>query len=391
MNKKLLVGLTLMSTLMFTGCNTKEVVDVKPSEVAYEVNNFAMEKGDKTQKFDNTRDDWSKVKSSSKMIIVPYKRISTGAIPFINSRKLPEKKIIVVSQTIVSKDWVADLTKGSNKKDDSFKAESSNGAEFHTGITLSAKISNTDTYLSIYGIDPNSNLKDVKVQSIPLETVLEKTVKPYIQGALASEFSKYPTFEIQPRKTEIIQIVERATKERFAKDGIDILTFNSSDTITWSDRRIQEAINEKAQLEAQHQKSIVEAKVRTTEAETKRKVEEQQAMTKARAVELQAEGERKKAEIERLRQEEVNLQALAKAKNEVDIAREKAKVVSVEREMLSIEKERTEIELKKIQAQTELEKAKKWNGVQPLSNLNIMGANTIVDKDGKVQTMNLVK
>lgn len=391
MNKKLLVGLTLMSTLMFTGCNTKEVVDVKPSEVAYEVNNFAMEKGDKTQKFDNTRDDWSKVKSSSKMIIVPYKRISTGAIPFINSRKLPEKKIIVVSQTIVSKDWVADLTKGSNKKDDSFKAESSNGAEFHTGITLSAKISNTDTYLSIYGIDPNSNLKDVKVQSIPLETVLEKTVKPYIQGALASEFSKYPTFEIQPRKTEIIQIVERATKERFAKDGIEVLTFNSSDTITWGDKRIQEAINEKAQLEAQHQKSIVEAKVRTTEAETKRKVEEQQAMTKARAVELQAEGERKKAEIERLRQEEVNLQALAKAKNEVDIAREKAKVVSVEREMLAIEKERTEIELKKIQAQTELEKAKKWNGVQPLSNLNIMGANTIVDKDGKVQTMNLVK
>lgn len=92
MNKKLMVGMCLASILMFTGCNTKEVVDVKPSEVAYEVNNFAMEKGDKTQRFDNTREDWSKVKSSSKMIIVPYKRISTGAIPFINSRKLPEKK-----------------------------------------------------------------------------------------------------------------------------------------------------------------------------------------------------------------------------------------------------------------------------------------------------------
>lgn len=391
MNKKVLLNLTLVSMLSLTGCDTKEVVDIKPSEVAYEVNNFAIEKGDKTQKFDNTREDWSKVKSSSKMIIVPYKRISTGAVPFVNTRKLPEKKIIVVSQSIVSKDWVADLNKGSNKNDDSFKAESSNGAEFHTGITLSAKISNTDTYLSIYGIDPNSNLRDVKVQSIPLETVLEKTVKPFIQGALAAEFSKYPTFEIQPKKTEIIQKVEVATKERFAKDGISILTFNSSDTITWSDRKIQEAINEKAQLEAQYQKSIVESKVRTIEAETKRKVEEQQAMAKARAIELQAEADRKKAEIERMKQEEINLQSLAKAKNEVDIAREKAKVISVEREMLAIEKERIEIEVKKINAQANFERAKKWNGKEAFGDVTIQGVTSIIDKNGDVKTMNLVK
>ncbi|MGL4210333.1 MAG: hypothetical protein ACRCRT_02175, partial [Cetobacterium somerae] len=334
LNKKLgalLLGLTMLGA---TGCAKKEIVDVAPNQTAYIINNFADSKGDTTQKFDGTREDWSQIKSSSKMIKVEFDRISTGAISY---RKIPQKKVIVVSQGIVSKDWVADLNKGTAKRDESLKAESKNGAEFHTGITLSAKIADTDTYLSIYGVDPKSDINDVKVEAMSLDVILDKTIKPFIQGELNAEFSKYPTFEIQPKKNEVIKIVEARTKERFSKDGITILTFNSSDTVTWSDKKIQDAINEKAQLEAVREKAVVKQQVEAKEAETRRIVKEQEAMALARSVELKSESERKQAEIERLRQEEVNLQALAKAKNEVDIAKEKAKVVSVEREMLVIE------------------------------------------------------
>jgi hypothetical protein len=322
------------------------------------------------------------------MIKVEFDRVSTGMVSY---RKIPQKKVIVASQGIVSKDWVSELNKGTGKGDESLKAESKNGAEFKTGITLSAKIQDTDTYLAIYGIDPKSDINDVKVQSMLLDTVLEKTIKPYIQGELNAEFSKYPTFEIQPKKNEVVKAVEKRTKKRFAKDGIQILTFNSSDTVTWTDRKIQDAINEKAQLEAIREKAVVQQQVEQKQAETKRMVQEQDAMAKARAVELKAESDKKQSEIERLRQEEINLQALAKAKNEVDIAREKAKVVSVEREMLAIERERVEIAVKKINAEVNLERAKKWNGKEPFADVTIQGASTIIDKDGKVQTVNLAK
>jgi hypothetical protein len=387
-NKKLGLVLILGALVLTTGCSKKEIVDIKPNENAYIINNFAESKNDASQRFDGTREDWSKIKSSSKMIKVEFDRVSTGMVSY---RKIPQKKVIVVSQGIVSKDWVSELNKGTGKGDESLKAESKNGAEFKTGITLSAKIQDTDTYLAIYGIDPKSDINDVKVQSMLLDTVLEKTIKPYIQGELNAEFSKYPTFEIQPKKNEVVKAVEKRTKKRFAKDGIQILTFNSSDTVTWTDRKIQDAINEKAQLEAIREKAVVQQQVEQKQAETKRMVQEQDAMAKARAVELKAESDKKQSEIERLRQEEINLQALAKAKNEVDIAREKAKVVSVEREMLAIERERVEIAVKKINAEVNLERAKKWNGKEPFADVTIQGASTIIDKDGKVQTVNLAK
>ncbi|MGL5594607.1 MAG: hypothetical protein ACRDDH_11780 [Cetobacterium sp.] len=383
-NKKMGLAMILGALLLTTGCAKKEIVDIKPNENAYIINNFAESKDDTTQKFDGTREDWSKIKSSSKMVRVEFDRVSTGAVSY---RRIPQKKVIVVSQGIVSKDWVASLDKGSNRKDDSLKAESQNGAEFHTGITLSAKISDTDTYLSIYGIDPKSDINDVKVEAFTLDNVLEKTIKPYIQGELNAEFSKYPTFEIQPKKNEVVKIVEARTKERFAQDGIQILTFNPSDTVKWEDPKIQQAINEKAQLEALREKAAVQQQVEEKQAETRRKVQEQEAMAKSRAVELQAESGRKAAEIERLKQDEINKQALAKAKNEVDIAKEKAKVVSVEREMLTIEKERASIRILEINAAAELERAKKWNGKMPLAEVTVQGASSMVDTKGNVQGM----
>ncbi|MEG0151619.1 MAG: SPFH domain-containing protein [Cellulosilyticaceae bacterium] len=382
----LLLGALLLAG---TGCAKKEIVDIKPNEVAYEVNNFATSKGDKSQKFDNTREGWGEIKSSSKMIIVPIVKVKTGAV--VGSRRIPEKKIIVVSQGIVSKEWVSSVTKGSNKRDDSFTAESKNGAEFHTGITLSAKIVDTDTYLSIYGIDPNAGLNDAKVESMSLSNVLDTQVKSYILGELNAEFSKIETFGIQPNKNAVVQRVEAKTRERFAKDGIQILTFNSSENVTWKDSGIQTAINEKARLEAQHQKAIVEQSVKQKEAETKRLVLEQENMSKARAMELHAEAQKREAELNRIKQEEVNKGLIDKAEADVKIAKLKASVVSTEKALLEIEKEKAEIDVLRINAQANLEEAKKWNGVREFSNASIIGASSVVGQDGSVKTLNLVK
>lgn len=398
--KKAITLLLLIGAL--TGCKQKEIVEIKPSEVAYEINNFSLGGNDKTQKFDGTRDDYSKVRSSSKMITVPYERISTGALPIINSRKLPLKKVIIVSQSIVSKEWVKELTKGSNKTDDSFSAGSSNGAEFTIGVTLSAKITDTDTYVSIYGVDPSSRIDDVRVESMSLNQVLEKTVKPYIQGELSAEFGKLQTGQVQPRKNDVISAVAKRTKERFSKDGIDIITFNISGDVYWLDQKIQQSINQTAQLLADREKVEAQQKVESTQAQTRRIVAEQKAMEDARKREIDAEVRRKEAEYARLAEEENNKKALAKAQNdrlialekakqETDVANEKAKVINTEKQLLEIDIKRAELDVMRKTAEAKLVEMTRWNGKREYSELTIQGASSVVGRDGEVKTLQLVK
>ncbi|MGL5692293.1 MAG: hypothetical protein ACRDD8_15950 [Bacteroidales bacterium] len=397
------LGILAVATMMMTGCGAKkEIVDVRPNEVAYEVNNIA---NDKTQKFDGTREDWSKIKSSSKMLIVSKTRESVGPLGWtkiVHVRVIPEKKVVVVSQNIVAKEWVGEVHKGSNKKDDSFRAGSSNGAEFTVGITTSAKISDTDKYLSTYGINPNSKIHEVRVDAIPLDLIMETTIKPYISGELSAEFGKLETGVVQPKKNDVIAEVARKTKERFALDGIDILTFNLSGDVNWVDENIQNSINQTARLLADKERVEAQQKVDATQAETKRLVAEQETKRKAAEITILAKANADKAEQERKEAETRNKMAFEKAENnrkiaveqakaEREIANEKAKVVSIEKELVQLKSESNKADAILLSAQADFERAKKWNGKLQYSEVTIQGASSIVDKEGKVQTMNIIK
>lgn len=82
---------------------------------------------------------------------------------------------------------------------------------------------------------------------------------------------------------------------------------------------------------------------------------------------------------------------LEQAKAEREIANEKSKVVSIEKEIIQLKAEANKAEAILLNAKAKLAEAQKWNGVLPYSNVSVQGANSIVDTNGKVQTMNLVK
>lgn len=386
MSKKVL-GVVALGFVL-TGCSERVIVDIKPNEVAYEVNNFA---NDSTQKFDGTREEWSHIRSASKMIIVPKQRVSTGLIPFVHTRRIPAKKIVVVSQNIVSKEWVKDINKGSNKTDDSFSAGSANGAEFTLGITASARIQDTDKYLSTYGVNPDSKISDTKVSAVELQYIMEKTIRPYIQGELSAEFGRLSTGEIQPKKNDVIYAVAKKTKERFSDDGIEILTFNLSGDITWIDQQIQNSINQTARLLADREKAEAEQKVASTNAETKRLVAEQESMRKANELTILARANAEKAEQERIEQEIRNKISVEKAVTDREVALQKSRIVDIEREFARIESEKNRAKAILMTAEADLERSKRWNGVEQFSNVSVMGASAVVGADGKVQTVNLVK
>lgn len=395
--KMMMVGTIVAMSIFGTGCAKKEVVEVKPNEIAYEITNFG---NDETQKFDGTRAEWSSIKATSKMIIVNFKKIRLGGVPVLDTKKIPEKKIAVVSQATVSKEWVAGAQKGTSSNDDSFSAGSNQGAEFIIGITTEARIADTDTYISIYGVDPKSTINDVRVEALSLSTILDRTVKPYIQGKLSEEFGNIPTGECQQKMNEVIAKVSKDVKARFLKDGIEIRSFNVAGNLTWKDSNIQNAIDETARLLVQKDKAIAQQEVDAKQAETKRIVSEQQAMANARKVQLEAESEKQKAEQERLAQVERNQMALEKVENERkmalenaksdrEVANEKSKILDTSLRLAKIERYKAQTEAIRLKAKADLVSAERWDGVREGSNAQIIGASSVVGTDGSVKTVKL--
>ena len=384
----------------------KSIVEIKANEVAYSVKNFSGKNeragGDSSQKFDGKRESWQTLRTTSKLITVPFERHSTGVVPIINSMVLPTHKIIIVPQTIITKEWVSDKTKGSNPKDDGFIAESKEGAEFTVGVTMSARIKDSDTYLSIYGTNPNSTLEDVKVYAKDFDGILESIVKPFILDSLGKEFVKYHTMEVQSKKSIVLADVENRVRERFERDGIEIITFGSADRVAWSKGEIQDAIDETAKFLAQKDKEEAEQKVKIVQYETERRRKEEEDKAQAKRKEIEAQTKQTEASYKRLAEEEDNKREFAKAENdklialegaikETEVANEKAKVIKIEESLLKLEVQRTELEIAKIEAQAKLEEAQRWNGVKEFSNTTIVGASSIVGQNGEVKTLNLVK
>lgn len=388
--KKLgLIALTA-SLLLTTGCfrKNKEIVDLKPNEVAFVINNVSNKKDDTSTKFDGSRESWSKIRSSSKMITVDIVGIDVGTI---KNRRIPSKKVIVVSEGIATREWVESKERGTSKTDQSIKLESQSGTEFHIGINMSAKVSDAEKYVSVFGIDPNSSIDDVRVSSTKLEYVLDTTIRSNIQGYLNEEFGHYPTFEIQSKKSEVVNKVKLRVEKDLAENGITLLSFNAGDNVTWTDPTIQGAINARAKAEADLAKNAVEQEVKTKEAETKRLVEEQEQLKNARAKEIDAEMQKTIAEIDRLKAQENNKKELEKAENEVLISKEKSKTIDSEKKLLELEEKRTAMKVRLMEAEAKLEEARKWNGVKELSNLKVTGMSSIVGENGEVKTLNVIK
>lgn len=390
------VGLIGLGIFGFGGITFKKsVVEIKANEVAFSINNFSKvnekQGGDKSQKLNNTREYWQTIRETQKMVTIPYQRISTGAIPVVNSKVIPSQKIITVSQSPVSREWVAEKDKGTSTKSEALKGESRDGAVFQVGVVASARITDPELYLSVYGTKLDAKLEDVKVESIPLEHVMDTIIKPYIVGRIQERFGSVDTIKIQPSKNEVMRLIESDTRERFLAEGITIISFSVNDSISWEDEKIQEAINKTAILLSQKAEKEAQQKVDAIDAQTKRLLAEEEAKKKASELSIIAEGNANKAKQEQIEQATRNQTAIDKAKADAQIATISASTLDVELKKAEIARKQAETRAIELNATALLEQSKKWNGVQPGANATTVGASSVVDTNGKVQLLNLTK
>lgn len=275
--------------IMNTGCMRKPPLvekykEVKNNETAFVID---LEKTENQGKM-KSLEALEKAKVAVKRINVPQRFQKTGRYWF-QGKWIPTIMIITVDRTPVTREWIADENKGSNKKDDAIWVESSDSVTFSTGFTVTAMIEEANSALFLY-----------KYTNSSLATVLDTEVRARIQALAAEISAKYNMDDLRDKKMEIITSVKADVIPYFADRGITISTLGMFGGFNYENPNIQQAIdkvfitqqekqNAKAMLEAQNDKN---ARIKL-EATALADAVIEKAKGKAEGITIEAEAESK--------------------------------------------------------------------------------------------------
>ena len=241
----------------------------------------------------------------TKRIEIPHEFKSTGRM-WWSGKWIPTARLVKVDRAPCNRTWVADTDKGTSNKDEGIWLESSDSVSFSTGVVITARIESTDDaikFLSNYppesqgGADPDATY-EVKVSS--LKNIMDEEIQNKVQEILSIEAAGYAMDELRDKKKEMIEATKTAVVPFFEERGITITTLGMTGGLTYSNPKIQTAIDEVFQAQQDKQVAIAEA-----------------AAAEERKVALKSQGEGKAAE-------ELEV-AKGKAQAEIEVATAKAK------------------------------------------------------------------
>ena len=219
-----------------------------------------------------------------KRINIPQRFQKTGR-HWYQGKWIPTIMILTVDRSPVTREWIADEKKGSNKKDDAIWIESSDSVTFSTGFTVTAMIEESNSALFLY-----------KYTNSSLARVMDTEVRARIQARSAEISAKYNMDDLREKKMEIIQAVKDDVIPYFAERGITIATLGMFGGFNYENPDIQGAIDKVfiTQQEKQNAAAMLEAQ---TDKNARIKLE---ATAYADAAIEKAKGKAKGIEIEAL-------------------------------------------------------------------------------------------
>lgn len=160
----------------------------------------------------------------------------------------PAAKLVRISRTPVSREWTSQNNTGTSTRNQAFHVESNESIDFLIGATITTHVSEEDTARFLYYYAGNQ-----------LEEVVDNNIRSYIGSILAHEFGGASLDYGRSHKNEVFAAALDSASKHFKERGITIDNFGYSEGMTYSDPRIQDAINKK--FEADMLKSTAEAQV----------------------------------------------------------------------------------------------------------------------------------
>jgi hypothetical protein len=297
--RKLLFVFAAVSAIFVIGCkpyNKPTIVSIQSNETAFLVD---MRGDTDTVRSGNLR------KVDAKNVEITGYWIQTGRFYF-DGKYYPISKIFVVSRSPVKLYWGdEDNTDTSIPK---IRVTSSDNVGFIVPTVINAYIEDDDaaTYLKFFR--PKNDSDDswnVRLESRPLESVLNDIIYPYINDELKQLFIAKPAIEAERNANAFIKQIEPKVKQYAKQYGITVLSLAGLNGIIFDNPIFQRALEEVALAEIQREG--------IARNETNRSISRQTELEDARN---QADVARLKSstiDVERTRQEIENSRLLAEA------------------------------------------------------------------------------
>lgn len=171
-------------------------------------------------------------KVAIKRINIPRRWHKTGRA-WYSGDWIDTVKILKVNRTPVTREWIADTEKGSNRRDDAIWIESADSVTFSTGFTVTAKIMEIDTALFLYNYTADSSLAKV----------MDSEVKARIQ-MISSEVASFSKMDIlRNKKMDITKACRDDVIPFFKAKGITISTLGLFGGFQYQNPDIQTSID----------------------------------------------------------------------------------------------------------------------------------------------------
>ncbi|MEA1929644.1 MAG: hypothetical protein U9M92_02040 [Patescibacteria group bacterium] len=320
----LFVGALLASSGCRQPYDVPEYVEVATNETAFVV---PLEGDTAKQVAFDSAEQLDQHKVAAKRIRITHRFNQTGRY-FWSGEWIDNIRVIKVSRTPITREWVTGDDRGTGNKDEAIWAESSDSVGFSTGITCTGMVSEADTALFLYSYNGQS-----------LAQVMDTEVRARVQMLLSEFSAKYVMDALRNKKGDMMTVIREGVVPFFKDKGMDITTIGQFGGFAYENPAIQEAIDKV--FIAQQEKQVANAQLVAQEDKNKR-------------LKMEGEGEAAKLrEMAKGRKDAAITEAEGRASAIAMIA---AATKEAGQDPLFLEIRRLEVELERI---------KRWDGRYP--------------------------
>lgn len=191
----------------------------------------------------------SEKKIAAKRFTVPHTKLDNSGL--WSNFYVPAGRLIIVDRTPVSREWVKQPHRGTDKTDQSFPCQSSEGLDITVGVAIGASVyeENAAKFLFRFGVNPPAGDRNdplVIFTSVyygkSLAQVMDGPVRSRIQSLVCDEMTSRSLDDNNKQASKIIENVQKKVQDYMTSVGITLDFIGWADTFNF-DNAVQASID----------------------------------------------------------------------------------------------------------------------------------------------------
>ncbi len=230
------IVLSLFCLTLLIGCAPVKVLDVKeikPNETAWAIPLDGSSQAGQV-KF-NSVEFLNQKKIASKRVMIDKVERSIGRMWF-DIEWIPAVRVITVDRSLITREWTDSTNTGTSKKQEGIGVVTKDSVQLRVGLTVTASIDEDDasTYLYYHG-------------ERTLSDVMDQNIRSFAVAELTRQYGDLTLADAQTKGTQIYAALFADAKSAFKAKGITVQYLGNAEGLTYSDPKVQAAINQSYQ------------------------------------------------------------------------------------------------------------------------------------------------